>query len=404
MVSREVLCALALVAVVDCTKTANVRPSELARLDGYDVQRASNVEPVLETVEGGHVTMSEESKLILDLPSQRVGGRFTTIEVQDGLFAGRTDDGRQISAPVDQVRGVALGQTDVPLTAVVVGGVLVVLAGAVFIWLKMMDTAQPVAGRPLRIGGEVVTAPLAESEGWGGGGGPRPEVSSLSSQARGALAIFWTENARAEHASVPAFSRLSLTLMSVGAPARLLEAAHRAALEEIEHARIAFALATAYAGTAVAPGALPELRHAPAASARSVPELARESLIDGCLNEGVSAAAAMASSERARDPALRDAWATLARDESAHAALAWDIVAWCLKQGDADLGRQLRKAIHTAPAPTLGRTAGSDLHRELESHGWLPPAVTQDLFQETRLAVASRLATLTREPASAPSV
>ena len=166
------------------------------------------------------------------------------------------DDGRQISTPVDQIRGVAVGQTDVPRTAAVVGGVLVVLAGAVFIWLKMMDTSQTVAGRPLRVRGHVVTAPLAESEGWGGGG-PVPEVSSLSSQARDALAAIRIDNARAEHASVPAFSRLALTLMSLGAPARLVEAAHRAALEEIAHARIAFTLAAAYAGAPVAPGRCP---------------------------------------------------------------------------------------------------------------------------------------------------
>jgi hypothetical protein len=143
---------------------------------------------------------------------------------------------------------------------------------------------------------------------------------------------------------------------------------------------------------------LAELRDAPAASARSVSELARESLIDGCLNEGVSAAVAMASSESARDPAVRDAWATIARDESSHAALAWDILAWCLEQGEPGLGRQLRKAIHTAPAPVAGRKAGPDLEAALEGHGWLPAAVTQDLFQRTRLAVASRLATLTSEP------
>ena len=223
-------------------------------------------------------------------------------------------------------------------------------------------------------------------------------MSSLSSQARTALAAIWIDTARAEHASVPAFSRLSLTLMSFGAPARLVEAAHRAALEEIEHARIAFALATAYAGAPVAPGALPELRHAPAASARSVSELARESLIDGCLNEGVSAAVAAASSESARDPVMRHAWATIARDESAHAALAWDIVAWCLEQGEPDLGRQLRKAIHTAPTPVARRNAAPDLEPALQAYGCLPATVTQDLFQETRLAVASRLAALTCAP------
>jgi len=58
------------------------------------------------------------------------------------------------------------------------------------------------------------------------------------------------------------------------------------------------------------------------------------------------------------------------------------------------LGRQLRKAIHTSPARIHATDVPAHLESELEAHGWLPPTVMQDLFQQTRLAIASRLAAL----------
>ena len=202
-----------------------------------------------------------------------------------------------------------------------------------------------------------------------------PDVSSLSPAARTALAETWIENARAEHASVPAFSRLSLTLMSLGAPARLVEGAHRAALEEIGHARLAFALAGAYAGEAVAPGALPELRGSPAVTAGSLSELAIESLTDGCLNEGFAAATATASQ---RPRARRGRPRRVGRDRARRIVTCRSRVgdrAWCLEQGEPALGRQLRKAIHTIPAPSVvTQSPPPHLERELEAHGWLRPA------------------------------
>ena len=109
----------------------------------------------------------------------------------------------------------------------------------------------------MRIRRRIVRAPLARADTWRGAARPTfPNVASLSADARAAIAAGWTDAARGEHASVPAFSRLSLTLMAMGAPSDLVEAAHRAALDEIEHARMAFGLAAIYAGAEVAPGAL----------------------------------------------------------------------------------------------------------------------------------------------------
>jgi hypothetical protein len=47
-----------------------------------------------------------------------------------------------------------------------------------------------------------------------------------------------------------------LELLALGAPAELVEKAHVAALDEIEHARICFALASAYGGERYGPGPL----------------------------------------------------------------------------------------------------------------------------------------------------
>ena len=217
-------------------------------------------------------------------------------------------------------------------------------------------------------------------------------MSALSREGRRALAVAWTETARAEHASVPAFSRLSLTLVALGAPARLVERAHVAALEEIEHARLSFALAAAYAGEQVAPGPLAELHGAPAVTARSLAELAEESLIDGCLIEGVAAAAAAASLAGARDPAVRAALTIIARDEASHVALAWEIVGWCWRQGGADLRRRLLKLAHRMPSVGPSPEQPARLTGELAAHGCLEPAAWRGLLEQTRTEVASRVA------------
>ena len=399
---RKIVPAFALLVWAGCTTTASVRPAELARLDGYDVRREPFTEPVLETIDGDQVTMDADSKIFLNLQGARVGGRFAAIEVRDGVFEGRTDSAMPIRAPIAEIDSATVVKpNNVGTILWGVGGVLVAGVLTLFVLaMSQVQTSTGVEGRPLRVRGRIIAAPLADSEGWRGAGAD-PDVSSLSLAARAVLAEKWIESARSEHASVPAFSRLSLTLMSLGAPARLVEGAHRAALEEIGHARLAFALAGAYAGESVAPGALPELRTSPAVTAGSLSELAIESLTDGCLNEGFAAAAATVASARARDGAVRDAWAAIARDESSHADLAWEVVSWCLEQGAPALGRELRKAIHTSPAMARTKDVPSPLEPELEAHGWLPPAELQELFHDTRLAVASRLAALIAQRAPA---
>ncbi len=120
--------------------------------------------------------------------------------------------------------------------------------------------------------------------------------------------------ASAEQESVPAFARVALQLWAHGAPPELIARAHQAALEEIDHAR---RLGADF-------GALP----LPKLEVGTLTELAVESLKDGVWGEGRAAAAAAKRAELETDPALREHWAVIARDELRHAELARDVVRW----------------------------------------------------------------------------
>lgn len=62
--------------------------------------------------------------------------------------------------------------------------------------------------------------------------------------------------------------------------------------------------------------------------ARSLERFATENAREGCVRESFAALLAGVQAERAGDPALRVLFATVARDEARHAALAWEVDAW----------------------------------------------------------------------------
>jgi hypothetical protein len=390
---------LALVPVA-CMTVTKVRPQELVRLDGYEAATAPEASRELETLDGNTVEVRPKTELYVSLgQGELYGGRFESIRVRDGVFDGMTAERHQIRVPMEAIKGARVKEMNLAATSVAVLGVV---AGVLFGILVLTKTSTDGSeGRALRVAGRVVTARLAPATaatGWGcSASAPMTiDTSSLSAAARAALAGAWTERARSEHASVPAFSRLSLTLMAMGAPAQLVEAAHRAAIEEIGHARLVFGVAEAYLGAPVAPGPLGELRGAPAVTALSLAELAAESLIDGCLMEGVAAATAEAESACALDPVLRDALATIAREERSHAELGWAIVSWSCQQGGAEVTRRLRQAIRHAPPVRPPLEVPPALEPEVTAHGFLAAATWRDLFQRERTAVASRLAVVAR--------
>lgn len=151
------------------------------------------------------------------------------------------------------------------------------------------------------------------------------------------------EDARSEYASVASFSELALRLMAVGAPVELVEACHRAALEEIRHARTADAAAHRHRSRfGAVPGLLGRRIGGWSRSRRSqLRSLAVESFVDGWLNEGAAACRLRRRAAAAADPHERAALSAMADDEAGHARLAADIVTWCFEQDPARVGRAL---------------------------------------------------------------
>lgn len=160
--------------------------------------------------------------------------------------------------------------------------------------------------------GEARVAPLVAS-------GRAPAGSDMPAAARAG----WLQDARLEHASVAAFARFSLELLSVGAPAEMVAEAHRAALDEIEHARLCFALAEAE----VAPGPL-SLRGIDAHA--GLEAIVRATVEECCCGETFAALVAQRGLQECVHPAARAALERIAADEARHAELGWRFSAWAV--------------------------------------------------------------------------
>jgi hypothetical protein len=261
-------------------------------------------------------------------------------------------------------------------------------------------------GRPLRIRGKQLHCGLREGSDWTRG--RRPDPSALDEPTRRALEALWLHDAQKEHASVPAFSRVSWMLASVGAPAELLAWCHRAALEEIEHTRLCFALAAGYAGRSHSVQPMPELL-AGLGEIDGDPliVLATESLADGCQLEDFNADVAAECASVCREPATREVLHTIAIEERSHAEFSWAVLGWLLEQH----GDRVRPALHAALAklhtyrrPTavawdkkrLVVAADPQLLRE---HGRLPDERWAELWQQRLRHTEARLGSM-RPPAT----
>lgn len=403
---RILACALAGLAFasVGCVTTDFVHPTELRALDGFDAQAGQRPVRQVQSLDGHPVWFDRETTLRLDAPDQQSSGRYASIHVQDDAFIGTTSDGRDVRVSLSALRAAKVEQPSRKApTAIAIGVILGVLLTGLAVsaaWIELKPGA--VAGRALRVKRRIVTAAAGRTRGWTGTYQPDPsQLARLSAPARAALARHWHHAALSEHASVPAFSRLSMTLMALGAPGRLVDRAHHAAREEIGHARLAFSIASAYAETEVAPGPLTELANAPSITAKSLRALAAESLIDGCLLEGFAAAALGAGQAHVADRSLRAALASIAREEASHAQLAWDIVDWCMEEESPLLGAVLVPLVERAPIPAPPAEFAAALEPELAAHGLLASADWKRLFRETRAEVAARLERLSGQRADA---
>lgn len=242
-----------------------------------------------------------------------------------------------------------------------------------------------VIGRPFLIEDEARTALPARRTDWLEGR-ISPSLGGLDASIREELAVAWEGAARMEHASIAAFARFSLQLLALGAPPDLIERTNRAMVDETRHARAAFALASAYKGEAVGPGALPISGALDEGS--DVASILRLVIREGCIGETVAAVEAGEAEESAVDPVVRDVLSRIASDESEHAELAWRTVKWALAAFGDDVRVAVLKEIALIEAELRGAPAALRSPRDeaLLRHG----IVTSNARGPMRRAVLRR--------------
>jgi hypothetical protein len=135
----------------------------------------------------------------------------------------------------------------------------------------------------------------------------------------------WRRAALNEHASIASFARASMELMAVGAPLELIARTHLAALDEVRHTELSFAIAKELDGGDAHAGPLPSLAPREATIAR----VAQDTLVEAAIPELIAAGEAHVAAERCTVPSIADALRSIGDDEARHAELAWEILAWC---------------------------------------------------------------------------
>ena len=214
-------------------------------------------------------------------------------------------------------------------------------------------------GRPLIVDGQSLRSTPVAREDWCGAKTVFADYEPLPDHVRSMRAERWARDAALEHASVGSFARFTLDLLSVGAPAALVRAAQEAMRDEIDHAERCYALASRYGRSEIGPGPLPITG---VTLGGGLLEVALRALVEGCVGETIAAITAQRTLETTREPQARQALEVIARDEAAHAELAFRFVAWAAH--DRDVREQLSRAL-----PEVMRRALPGLN---------PPASTVD--------------------------
>ena len=197
------------------------------------------------------------------------------------------------------------------------------------------ETQNCAIGRPFFVSGSSRTAPSRERTDWADADF-KPALDGLDPALRSSLEASWTEIAALEHASIASFARFSLSLLSLGAPPDLLFLTQQATADEVEHARIAYSLASHYAGRSIGPSGLSLQGISIETEKRAV----LSSLIEeACVGETLGAAEALSLSLTVTDPALRLAYTRIAEDEGRHAELAWKTLSFLLEGADTSTRR-----------------------------------------------------------------
>eukprot|EP01044_Picomonas_judraskeda_P002819 COSAG03_NODE_215_length_10494_cov_13.007504_5_plen_347_part_00 len=239
-----------------------------------------------------------------------------------------------------------------------------------------------------------------------------PALDELTPEQRQVLADHWVKNGLAEHASVASFARFTLQLMSVAAPAALVEASNLAGNDEIVHAKLCFGLAHKFGGKPMAPGPFP-IPNGTVHIAADILEMAISVATEGCIGETLSVVRAAAQIELSHDPSVRQVLTRIAEDEARHAGLAWKTVRWALTQLDEAGRRTLAQALQRpfAPEPATPPETPEEEQEtkvmqaygvlspyatrvyDIEHRDWLLPAMTKALLNNERVRQQQRRCT-----------
>jgi hypothetical protein len=251
--------------------------------------------------------------------------------------------------------------------------------------------SQGACGRPFLVDGAPRLAPLVARS--GGYGERLDRFDALPPSIGARLAEYWSECGLMEHASIAAFARFTLELLSLGAPAQFVKEAQTALGDEIVHTTLCFALASRYAGRALGPGPLPvhdALAHT------SFLDTVRTAITEACIGETLAAIEAAEAAEHATDPEVMQALTTIARDEGKHAELGWKFLRWALESADDSTRARILEHLRAQIERELARSSGArdnDLERAqaatLLAHGVLSPALRAEVRAETLRALVA---------------
>jgi hypothetical protein len=243
------------------------------------------------------------------------------------------------------------------------------------------EVAQCGTGRPYMDGAASRVASLVRAEGgtsgWSAIAIHEAQMTNVAPELRARIAAAWLADGLLEHASIASFGRFALELMAVGAPADLVADAHRAAIDEVEHARLCFGLAQAYGAEPTTPSPFPFAGRIEVSS--DLADVAARAVREGCIGETIGAIQAAEQLALAENPLVRRALGVIVDDEARHAELSWRFVAWALAHGGSDVS----SAVAAAFAEPLAVPAIDDDARsaEMTTHGRLDPTVLREVVQ-----------------------
>eukprot|EP01060_Flectonema_neradi_P030868 TRINITY_DN4564_c2_g1_i1.p1 TRINITY_DN4564_c2_g1~~TRINITY_DN4564_c2_g1_i1.p1 ORF type:complete len:350 (+),score=74.21 TRINITY_DN4564_c2_g1_i1:56-1051(+) len=141
----------------------------------------------------------------------------------------------------------------------------------------------------------------------------------------------WQASALGEHSSVASFAKFSKELMAVSAPAMLLSDSQYAAIQEVNHAKICFGVASKILGceAEVSPSDIPARDLSILNDKKTLMGSAAREVAIGETTAAIGAAVrkSLSSDENGLDFVIT-ALETLLTDKSSHAALAWNTLIW----------------------------------------------------------------------------